>query len=166
METLLIWGLVLIGAAILLVVLEMFVPSGGTLGVTAGVLAIAGIICNFRADTTWGLISLGVVVVLGPFMGWMALRIWPSTPMGRRFIGAPSDDELERQRLAQEEERQRRQALIGVEGVVLTDLRPVGIVDIKGQRFDALSETHFIPAGSRVRVTHLDGLQIKVRPVT
>jgi membrane-bound serine protease (ClpP class) len=73
---------------------------------------------------------------------------------------------LEARRLAEDADRKMRQALIGAEGLVLTDLRPIGIVQIAGQRYDALSETLFVPAGARVRVTQLDGLQVKVRPVS
>jgi membrane-bound serine protease (ClpP class) len=56
-------------------------------------------------------------------------------------------------------------ALIGAEGVVLTDLRPVGVIQVDGQRFDALSETGLIRAGSRVKVTKIDSNQVKVRGI-
>ena len=49
------------------------------------------------------------------------------------------------------------------EGTALTDLRPIGLVEIAGQRYEVLSETHFIPTGTKVRVTHADLAQIKVR---
>src|SRR4051812_36996417 len=127
METLLIWGMCLIGAAVLLVVVELFVPSAGALGVTAITLAIAGIVCMFKADTVWGFSSLLAVLILGPAAIAFGLRIWPSTPMGRKIIGIPSDEEREQQRLAEEDEKKSRQALIGAEGVVLIDLRPIGI---------------------------------------
>ena len=62
-------------------------------------------------------------------------------------------------------EREKQLALIGAEGVVLTDLRPVGVIQVDGQRFDALSETGLIRAGSRVKVTKIDSNQVKVRGI-
>jgi membrane-bound serine protease (ClpP class) len=53
--------------------------------------------------------------------------------------------------------------MIGKQGLALTDLRPVGVIDLDGQRTDALAETTYIKAGSRVRIVQADGSQIKVR---
>jgi membrane-bound serine protease (ClpP class) len=41
---------------------------------------------------------------------------------------------------------------VGTEGVVVKDLRPVGVVDLNGKRVDAHSEEGVIDAGSKVRV--------------
>jgi membrane-bound ClpP family serine protease len=165
MESLLVWGLVLFGISALLLVVELFVPTGGALGITAAVVAIAGVVCLFRHDTGWGFAGLLAVLVLGPAALVFGLQVWPNTPMGRRIIGVPTEEEQERTRLAEEADRKRANDMIGQEGVVLTDLRPVGIVEIGGRRLDVLSETLFVPAGSRVRVTHVEGSMIKVRPV-
>jgi membrane-bound ClpP family serine protease len=155
--------MILLGAAVLIVVVELFVPTAGALSVTAGALAIAGIICMFKADTVWGLSSLLAVLILVPAALTFGLRIWPSTPLGRRIIGSPTEEELEQKRLAEEEERRRRDALIGKEGVVLQDLRPIGVVEVQGKRYDARAESRFIQTGSRIRVVQADALELKVR---
>ena len=162
-ESMLVWGMALLGLAAILVIAELFIPTAGVLGITAGVVAVAGVVCMFRADALWGAISLLALLVLGPATAAFGLKIWPDTPLGRRIIGAPSDEEVERRRVEEEADRASRQSMVGKEGRVLTDLRPVGVIEIDGQRYDALSETLFIPAGARVRVTTLDGAQIKVR---
>jgi membrane-bound ClpP family serine protease len=164
MESLVIWGLILLAAAVLVVVVELFVPSAGALAVMAGALAIAGIICMFKADVIWGWSSLLAVLVLAPAAFAFGLRIWPSTPLGRRIIGAPSDEELEKQRMAEEAERRQRDAMIGAEGIVLTDLRPIGVVEVNGKRYDARAESRFIQVGSRVKVVQFEGSELKVKP--
>lgn len=164
-EQYLIWGVCLLAASLLLVIIEVFVPSGGLLAVVSTGCAVTGVVFLFKVSTTWGLAGLGAMVVLGPSAFAFALKIWPSTPMGRRMLGAKSPEEEEADRLAALKEREKQLALIGAEGVVLSDLRPVGVIQIDGQRFDALSETGLIRAGSRIRVTKIDSNQVKVRAV-
>src|SRR5881392_3468029 len=146
-----IWGLILLGAAVLIVVVELFVPSGGALALMAGASAIAGIICMFKADVAWGFSSLLAVLILVPAALTFGLRIWPSTPLGRRIIGAPTEEEIEQQRTAEEQERRKRDALIGAEGIVLQDMRPIGVVEVNGRRYDARAESRFVQTGSRIK---------------
>lgn len=163
MESLLVWGLGLLALALVLLVAEFFVPSAGTLGLTAAVIAITGVVCLFRYDTLWGVIGSLIVIVFGPLAVYFGLKLWPHTPLGRRVIGAPSDEEAAATRQRESDEKKKQAALVGKEGRVLTDLRPVGTVEIDGVRYDALSETLFVPAGSRVRVVGAEVAQIKVR---
>jgi membrane-bound serine protease (ClpP class) len=165
MEPMLLWGLGLLGAALLLVVLEVFVPSAGLITLTAVVVAIAGVVCLWLHDTTWGVIGMLVVLVLGPLVGLGSVQLWRHTPMGRKMIGAPTEEEVERRFLEEQRERDERLALVGAEGEALTDLRPVGVVRIGERRMDALAQTFLIPAGSRVRVVQVEGSQVKVRQV-
>ncbi|MHC5009117.1 MAG: NfeD family protein [Planctomycetota bacterium] len=48
----------------------------------------------------------------------------------------------------------------------MTDLRPVGVVKIDGQRIDALAESGIVEAETPVVVTDVYDNQIKVRPRT
>ncbi len=164
-ENLLLWGWGLIAAGVLLVFLEVFVPSGGLLSILSVGSAIAGVIVLFRASTTWGLTGLLTVMILGPCAVAFALRVWPSTPIGRRMLGEKPADVVEAERRAAQREADERLALLGAEGVVLTDLRPVGVVQVGDRRVDALSETGLVRAGARVRVTVVESHQVKVRPV-
>lgn len=166
-ETLLLWGFGMFAAAFLLLVIEMFVPSAGIIGALSGVLAIVGVVCFWRVSTTWGLSSLLALMVLAPLTIGFALKVWPDTPIGRRMIlGARSEEERARER-ADEAARaeERREALIGAEGVAVTDLRPVGTVKIEGERVEALAQGGMIAKGDRVRVYDVQGNQIKVRGV-
>lgn len=165
MEPMLVWGLGLLAAAVLLLLLDIFVPSGGMLALTSLVTSIAGIVCLWRHSTTWGLIGLLMVVVIGPAIMIFGLNVWQHTPLGRKMIGAPTEEEQAARALAVEKERAARLALLGQEGLARTDLRPVGIVEIGGHRYDALSESSLIAAGARVRVTVVESNLIKVRAI-
>jgi len=165
-ETFLIWGLALLGVALVLVALEIFIPSAGVLGVLATIAAIAGIVLLFKHDTSWGLIGLIAVMVLGPVVFGFALRMWPHTPIGRYMIqGRVTEADREQAREQRMREVEARQALVGQEGKALTDLRPVGTVRVGDQRLDALAEVGFIESGRRVRVISVGDNQIKVRSI-
>jgi membrane-bound ClpP family serine protease len=164
-EELLFWGLGLIAASVLLVVIEVFIPSSGLIAITAAGCGVVGVVFLFRYSTSWGISGLITLLILGPTAFGFALKVWPSTPMGRRMLGAKTPEEEEAERLAELKERRKQQSLVGAEGLVLTDLRPVGMIQIDATRMEALSETGFIKAGTKIRVTVVESNQIKVRAV-
>jgi len=164
-EPKLFWGLGLIGASILLLVLEIFVPSGGAILFTACAVGIAGVVCLWLVEPLWGVLGILFMLVAGPGIFFYGLSLWQHTPIGRKMIGEPSEEELQRRRLAEQSEREQQMKLVGAEGMAATDLRPVGVVIINGKRYDALAELGIIASGSRVKVTVIEGTQLKVRAV-
>jgi membrane-bound serine protease (ClpP class) len=165
MEANLLLGLSLIAGAVLLVIVEVFIPSGGLIAITAGVVAIAGVVILFMEDPVWGVIGMGLVVVLAPTAFIFAMKILPNTPVGRAMMGLPTPEEAEAKQREKERQRAERLALLGAEGEVVTALRPVGVIRIDGVRYDALAEGQFIEAGQKVRVTVIEDNQLKVRPI-
>jgi membrane-bound ClpP family serine protease len=161
MDTQLLWGLILLGIALVIVGVEVFVPSAGVLGLTALVVAIAGVVLLYKYDTPWGVAGTGLVLFGGPVIALLGLRIFPQTPMGRRLILGAQEEDAEDAPPAVD----RLAALVGQEGVVVTDLRPVGVIRIGQEKVDALSETRLVRAGERVRVVSVEGGTRKVRPV-
>ncbi len=165
MEQLLLWGLGLILIGALLLVAELFIPSGGILGVTAALVSLAGVGVLFKHDTTWGLSSLLGVLILGPTLAINMFRWYTSTPLGRKVMGLPSEAQVEADRAAEMEKQAALDALIGLEGVAKTDLRPIGVVDIDGKRYDAVSDTVYVQRGARVKVIVAEPHQVRVRMV-
>lgn len=165
-EPLLLWGFGLFAAAVVLVFIEVMIPSGGVIGLIAGVVALVGVVNFFRVSVVWGMSSLLALLVLAPLTISYALKVWPHTPIGRRMIlGSDVEDEeaeAERRKERQEEEAKRK-ALIGARGAALTDLRPVGTVRIENRRYEANAEGGMIEAGATVRVTDVQGNRLKVR---
>lgn len=166
MENPLVWGWVLIALGLVLMVSEFFIPTGGALGLTAIVATIAGVVVLWvGAGRTWGLTGTLSVLVMGPAALAYGLRVWPHTPLGRRILGTPSEEDRALAAKTEAEAAEAARSMIGKEGVALTELRPVGTVEIAGRRYDAISEAFILPAGARVRVTGQDVAQIKVRRV-
>lgn len=165
MDPMLAFGLALLAASILVIVIEAFVPSAGVLTAVAVILAISGIVCLFRYDTAWGFGGIFGAVLCGPSAFMVALKLWRYTPLGRRVVGEPLEEQMAEQALRDREESRKYQAMIGLEGVALTDMRPVGVVQLTDRRADALAEQGFIRSGTKVRITYADGSQIKVREI-
>ncbi len=168
MESGMAWAFGLALGAVLLFLLELLVPSGGIIGIASFIAVIFSIVAFFGVSEWWGIGSIGVFIVLVPLAINFAIKILPHTPIGRRLMLGDLEDEEEGAMSRQERERLEReqaQALVGAQGVTLSDLRPVGAVEIEGARIEALSEAGVIPAGTRVRVVRVEGMQVKVRPV-
>jgi membrane-bound ClpP family serine protease len=160
------WGLLLLGAALAILLVEAFVPTAGVLGVTAVVVAIAGVVCLFRAGLNWGLSGMTAVLIGGPTIFLYGLKIYRKTELGRKMTSADADDVVNEQKRREDEALQERMNLIGSEAIVVTELRPIGVVKIGEKRFDAMSETTIIKAGVAVRVTGADANQLRVRAVS
>ena len=163
----LLWGIILLVAALGLLLLEVFVPSMGLLSMVGVTIAIVGLVLLFRYDSLTGIIGLIAMVVLGPMTLLFGLKVFPHTPVGRTILyGGKTEEQLEKEAAEQRAEADKRLALVGLEGVALTVLRPVGAVRIDGKRYDALSELGMIQPGARIKVTAVDGAQLKVRELT
>lgn len=161
----LVWGFLLLGIALLMVVIEIFVPTAGMLGLGSLVVAGLGVVCLFRAGLNWGLGGVLSVMVTGPIVFFYGLKVYRNTAIGRMMTSADADAVAAEARDVELAAMRERERLMGLEGVVVTELRPVGVVELEGRRYDALSETTLVRAGTRVRVTLVEPSQVRVRPV-
>lgn len=164
-ESYLFWGFGLLGAALILFVIEIFLPSGGVIAILSATAAIASVVAFWMESWVWGISSLGVVIVLTPVCFNFAIKVMPHTPFGKLLILGAEEEDAGQRAAVDAERHQQEQSLIGAEGRTLTDLRPVGTAEIEGTRVDALSESGVIPAGTRVKVVRVEGTQITVRAV-
>lgn len=174
-ETLIVWGAVLLALAIGLLLMELFVPSGGLIGVLAGICAIGSLVAFFRYNITLGFAMTTAYFVLSPLILWGLFKFWINSPVTRRLILGAEDDQslgddgdgpsaMSRTEMERRERLAQLQQLIGAEGKTVTPLRPVGVVRIQGERIDALAETGVIAANADVVVTDVYDNQVKVRP--
>ena len=165
----LIWGFGLFALAFLLFLVEVFIPSGGVIGIVAAAVAIGGVIAFFFQDASWGSASLLAFLVLLPVLFNFALKVFPRTPVGKHLIlGAATEDDEERAAAVaaerEREQREREQALVGLEGNAKTDLHPIGSATFDGKVIEVSSETGWIAKGTPIRITRVEGNRVKVRP--
>jgi membrane-bound ClpP family serine protease len=158
----LIWSALLLLLGLTLVIVEVFVPSGGILGMLSVGSMVASIALAFyHKGVEVGLIFLIVTSVAVPTALVLAFRYWPHTPMGRRLLlKVPRGDDL----LPDTPQRRKLRELVGKLGVAKTLMLPSGAVVVDGRTIDALSEGMAIDAGQQVRVIEVRGSRVVVRP--
>lgn len=164
-------SLALLGGAVLLFLLEIFVPSGGILALLCAACIVASIVVMFVYNGTLGVLMLVGYLIVIPVALYWGVRIWERSPLGRKLILGAEEEwtTSEESRTRSEAARQDRvgsiKELIGQMGITDSPLRPVGFVRIGGHRLDAIAEGDMIEAGQSVEVVDAYDNQLKVRPI-
>ncbi len=157
----LVLGLILVG--LLAVIVEMFVPAGGLIGIAGLGCYIAGIVLTFRNfNPTTGFIMLALTVVAAPVFFVLAFRIFPRTFMGKRLI-------LKNSQLSgsgyTSYTSEKYTDLVGQEGVALTMLRPSGVIRIDEKKYSVVTSGEYIEPGDAVKISIVEGSRIVVRKI-
>lgn len=154
------WSMILVALGFAVVVLELFVPSAGLLGVVAAVLFISGIVTGFFYSLQMGAIMLLVVVLFLPILFVMLVKVWPSTPIGKRIlIGRMKEEDL----LPNSDDYQ-LDRLIGQRGVAKTKMLPSGMIKIGERSYDAVADGFAIDPGQAIKVVSVKMNRILVQP--
>ena len=146
---------------VLLMILETFVP-GGIVGAFGALCILTAVVLVFTVDdfAEWPrlgraglaagiLVGSGTIVFL--WLHYFGLKIWRSAFTLRTSIAsAPAPQTL----------------APGVEGVALSELRPMGRADFSGERCEVRCEDGFAPVGSRLTVTGSEPGNLIVRRVS
>ncbi len=156
------WAILLLVLAAGLAIMEIFFPSAGILGFLSAVAVLAAIVMGFQQGSITGiLILLGAVVGL-PTVIVLGFKYWPKTAMGRRvLLTAPTSEEV----LPDDPQKQLLKTYMGRVGKAKTKMLLSGIITIDGMTVDAVSESMPIEVGQAVRVVHVRGHLVVVRPV-
>ncbi len=134
---------------------ELLLPTGGVLGVLAGLIILAGVVFCFMVDRWLGLAVFLGIVIASPFVGALMIRWYPKTPIGKRMI------------LSGEETVIRPPPVhIGQTGVAVTHLRPAGEAEFDNDRVEVISDRGIIDAGTAVRVVAIENGRPVVRVVS
>ncbi|MDQ7040472.1 MAG: NfeD family protein [Rhodothermus sp.] len=161
--------LFLVGVGLLLVEL-LVIPGFGIAGI-AGILfmlvgLLAALIGNIglsfpsAQQITRAIATLVSALVL---VGISAVVLGRYIPRTRRFQELVLGSGLSRTQgyTAAAADKQ----LVGKQGQALTPLRPAGVVEIEGRRYDVVSSGQFVAAGTPVEVVRVQGRRIEVRPL-
>ena len=124
----LLWVIALLAVGLAVMVLEVFVPSGGVLGFVSVVALLAAVATAFmELGPMAGMTVLAITVVSVPTVLGLAFRWFPETPLGRRVLPAPPDVA---EMLPDAPHRRRTRDLIGHRGRAASDLLPWGSVAV------------------------------------
>ncbi len=158
----LIWATLVLCIGLLLLAAELFIPSGGVLGILTGLALIGSIALAFQHSALAGMIFLMVELVALPAMLGIGLHLWPRTPIGRRMLLArPSPEDID----PTSDVDRHLHSLVGKVGRTLTQLRPAGMTEFDGRRVDTVAEGMIIEQGELVRVLDVQGRRVVVRKI-
>lgn len=153
----LVWSLLLLLVGCVVLVLEVFIPSGGLLSVLSAAAFIGAIIIAFQRGPVTGFTFVMTTIVMVPLVLVAAFHYWPKTRIGKAFLGElPTDADV----LPDDPRRQ----LLGQVGVTRSKMLPSGAVEINGQMVDAITQGKPIEPGQYVFVTEVRANRVVVRP--
>jgi membrane-bound ClpP family serine protease len=156
------WSILLLLAGIVILGIEMFVPSGGFLGVLAAMCFLGGIAVAFMQSMQTGLIMLTVTAAIVPMLLAAAVQVWPNTPIGRRILGKLPEhpDEV----LPETEAYRGLKGLIGRRGRSTCKMLPGGSILIDRRSYEAVSLGMPIDERAPVEVVEVRMGRLVVRP--
>jgi membrane-bound serine protease (ClpP class) len=158
------WALLLLLLGLVFLVLEFFVPSGGSLGAMCALSFLAAVVVGFIAGPRTGSLMLLAVCIIVPTAVTAAIHWWPDTPIGKlMLIERPhSSDEVLPETVAYRGLKE----LIGRRGQSKGLMVPSGTVLIDGKTYDAVSEGMVIEPHQPVIVVSISTQRLIVRPDT
>ena len=148
----------LVGIAFLIV--ELFLPGFGVMGICGVLCLITVIVLQFI--TAQPLVATLVAVVLGLVLVTMVVVFMRSMKNGLLFRSPiVLKDRIEAE--AVKPSTGALDQLVGKTGKTLTPLRPSGIALIEGQRYSVEAQATFIDKDTEITVRSVDGTKITVQ---
>ena len=135
------------------------VPGHGAPGVIGGGLLLLSLLLAFGTPSIFiALQTVATAIVLTLVLFYIATRIFPENAWIAKltFAGAQGADYVTSTDYT---------TLLGKSGVAVSYLRPAGLALVDGQRVDVLTQGEFIPEGTPVRITRVEGARIFVEPI-
>lgn len=145
---------VLLIAGIVLLVVEMFTAGFGAAGIGGIVLLVLDIF--LVADSlVQGLLMFLILACLITALFLTAAYLMGKGKWPRRLILSERESGYS--------SSEDRSGLLGQRGTVATDLRPAGSAVVNGVKVDVVSSGEFIPNGTPVEVTCVEGNRVVVK---
>ncbi len=145
-------SVLLITAGLILLFLELFIPSGGILGIVGTFGAALGIYGFFHQGHPG--IGIGSILVVVIFV-FFSIRYWLGKVTHKGVMTPEMSTGVD----------ESRSALLGRLGTAQTELRPAGAAMLGDRRVDVVSDGHFIAKGTPVKVVDISGNRVVVREV-
>jgi membrane-bound ClpP family serine protease len=147
-----------IGAVLLFA--ELFIPSHALLG-AAGMLSllIAAGFC-FGISARLGFTMIALLVILTPIGTLVFMQLWPKTFVGRRMTLA----NVRSSAATAPSPTPTSSLQPGDRGVAVTDLKPIGVCQVGGERVEGVSDRGLIAHGTDVIVVAMQSGRPVVRP--
>ncbi len=146
---------VLLGAGLLLLGAEIFVP-GGILGSFGGLLLLGAMIAGFPAFPGYGhFVAIGILFLVGVAIA-LWIKFFPRSRVGQAMTVSRDESDFSAVEDGLDE-------LVGAQGEARSDLRPAGFAMINGHRVDVVTQGGMIDRGTPITVVEVEGNRVVVR---
>jgi membrane-bound serine protease (ClpP class) len=154
------WVIALAIAGVVGILYELhIVPGHGAPGILGGIALLAAILLAFGLPFfSIAMETLATAVILTVVFFYFATRAFPQNAWIAKltFASAQGPDYVTSRDLSH---------LRGQSGTASSYLRPAGVATVDGRRVDVLTQGEFIPAGTPIRVTRVEGARVFVEPI-
>ena len=149
----------LIVLGVFLLALEVFViPGFGVSGILGMGALITGIFLVTDSLLEGVLYTGGTLLVLG-FITYLSFRSARTRRLWQKFTLSTRQTS----KGGYVAPKVQRETYLGRAGIALTQLRPAGTADFKGEHLDVVTEGGFIGRGTTIRVIAIEGTRVIVR---
>lgn len=142
---------------ILAMILEVFIPSFGLVGITGLYLIFNAIVAINQIQNPYTYIFLSIII--GLILGVIIIKLFMSRRsssklvLNTKLVVNTVDDKTHTRELV----------IVGLEGIVVKPLRPSGLALINGDNYDVISYGEFIAKGDIIVVDKIEGNKIYCR---
>ena len=144
---------------LILIVIEGMVPGFGLPGISGIIFIIIGIIMAM-ANLRVAVLSLSIAIILTTIVVIILVKLGYRSKIFNNII--LSNKLLKDKGYIPSEDMEH---LLGEEGTALSDLRPIGFIEIGSNKYDALSDGGFIVRNDKIKVVKVEGSKIFVRRI-
>lgn len=156
-------------AGIILIAVEIFViPGFGLPGIAGIILVFASIFLsllggdpfiNFETISV-AIIQLTIALIAALVLVFLLAKFLPKTSAFSRLVLAESE-KADQGFVSYPSET----SLLGKTGKALTVLRPAGIAEIEGKKYDVIADNEYIEPGKLIKVIRVEGIKVVVSEV-
>ncbi|MGQ9644120.1 MAG: NfeD family protein [Ignavibacterium sp.] len=156
-------------AGIILIAVEIFViPGFGLPGIAGIILVFASIFLsllggdpfiNFETISV-AIIQLTIALIAALVLVFLLAKFLPRTSAFSRLVLAESE-KADQGFVSYPSET----SLVGKTGKALTVLRPAGIAEIEGKKYDVIADNEYIEPGKLIKVIRVEGIKVVVSEV-
>ncbi|NLX71357.1 MAG: nodulation protein NfeD [Clostridiales bacterium] len=152
------WAVLLFIIGLILLGIEMTIPGFGVVGISGIIAILAGLIFA-ASDPLKGIVSVGISILTVLIAVPVFSKYFGGARLFKRLILTETVKPADSKHAAQFETSI---DLMGKTGTVLTPLRPAGIIEIDGTKYDVISDGVYISSGEKVTVVEVTGSRIVV----
>ena len=166
------WEILLFFIGLILIALEIFViPGFGVVGILGIVCVLLGLILSL-INNDFFTFPNGIMETIGYTLFRVTITLIIGIPLAAAFGGSIFNFPVFKKMVLLDDQKsnkgysikQSEQVdVIGLEGIVISDCRPSGKVEIEGNLYDAISDAEYILKGTKIIVTKVQGYSVKVK---